>query len=245
MTAKKTQQKKKEKEIAKVVNKVIRQKGLSPEMKFLTTPIVDATVDVAGVQHSLCLIAQGDEFYERNGMQIAVHKIEIDVFLVITGASQTTISNWENPIVGLFIDRQSNGTFPIELTSEGNAVLLVSDAPYIISNSTPSNVGHCLYFRNPLMLPRYRHLMDTNTAFGFQAGDWEYPVDAGTPTYNNVMFRHLRYTKTFKNPVIIQYDDQTATSDCIVKNNFILAVIPVFDEHVNYQALTKLSYTDA
>lgn len=232
-------QSKQEKKINKVVNKALRTKGLIPENKFVTTPISDTTMDQLGVQNSLCLVADGENFYERSGMQIAVSKIEIDVFIFM-GANELDTQNWENPLIALLIDKQSNGAFPIEIFSEGNASLLASDAPFIVQSGTAGTSGKTLYFRNPLMAQRYRYLMDTTSLI--HGEDWEYL--STTPKYNNIAIKKLRYTKTFKTPVIVQYDDVTATSDCIVKNNFILMVLPVSDDKLGYSAFSKLTYTD-
>lgn len=230
----------KDKKIKSVVNKMLKIKGLIPEKKFVTSSISDASVDTLGIQTSLCLIAQGDEFYERQGMQIAVSKIEIDVLLAITATSQRDISTWDNPLNALYIDRQSNGAFPLEIFSIGNAGLLASDAPFVVGSDTSGSGAKSLYFRNPLMSQRYRHLMDGTHLM--QGGDWEYL--STVPTYNNIMLKRFKYTKTFKTPVIVHYDDVTATSDCIVKNNFVLAIVPIHDEIINYTAFSKLTYTD-
>jgi len=244
MAVKKTQGKKKqEKTIAKTVNKMLRNKGLIPEKKTFDAFASDVAIDILGEFFNLSNVADGENFYERQGTKIQVTKIELDLVLYMNKDQVGTV-NYDLPLVGLLVDQQPNGGNPAEVQSEPNAASLGSDAPYI-TGADAAGILHTMAFKNPLMSHRYRYLKTWD--FIFQGNDWEYVTVTGsttTPAYNNQILKKLRYVKHFKTPIEIFYDDTAGSVASIVTNNICFCVMPITDENVGVSYHSRITYTD-
>ena len=229
--------------IKKVVSKILRNRGLRPELKTFNTKVQDSTLARAGVLLDLVNVSQGDAPYQRNGNRILVTKIEIayQVSSQPEVTSSTAATDTFKAFCALLIDKESNGATPTELYSEPDASQAGSEAPFIAA-STASNIGGLLSMRNTWMNKRYRYLSEQNVHimpsanWNFKAADTDFQIVATSRTY--------RMVKTFKTPIEIVYDGPDGLIASVQKNNFLFTIAPSENETMILDFASRITYTD-
>lgn len=86
------------------MSKVLRQRGLTPEVKFRLAAQSGAAVTAGGSVDCLCVIDQGTDDFQRVGDRVGIKSLELRGYI-----SSGSTFTYEQVSLAVFIDKQING----------------------------------------------------------------------------------------------------------------------------------------
>lgn len=94
-----------ESQMKKYVSKVLRTRGLKPELKYRFALASASAMSASGAADCLCTMDQGTDDIQRVGDRILIKFVEITGFIQSTGAA-----NFDQVQLAVYVDKQINGS---------------------------------------------------------------------------------------------------------------------------------------
>lgn len=205
----------------RVVNKVLRYKGIIPEVKFIYTIVSGTALTTAGVMDSLVLIAQGNDENNRQGDRISVRSIEIRGYIANTGAA-----NYEQATVALLNDRQPNGAIP----AFSVATTATTASPF--SQYTGGSPSGGAMMKNLNWARRFSI---------YRQGQY-----ARSQSFLNggYIVKNFTIRKNFKQPLTVEYSNTTGAIGSVGTNNICFGYSNINGSSGVIYYVARVSYTD-
>lgn len=179
-------------------SKVLRQRGLTPEIKFRTSALSGSAVTAGGSVDCLCVIDQGTEDYQRVGDRIGIKSLEIRGYV----SSGNTLP-YDQVSLAVFIDKQINGAASALTVNVGSTTA----APFMYySGGAPA--GSALV-RNQDWKERFTIKTHRQVHANQQSPTLPYEVANFTIKIN------------FKTPLMVEYSTSAATVAAVSTNGLM------------------------
>lgn len=184
-----------ENEMKAYVAKVLRTRGLNPEVKWRTSVLSGSAVNASGSVDCMCLVDQGPDDFQRIGDRIAIKQLEIRGY-VSSGATFT----YDQVSLAVWIDKQVNGA----ATPLATAVGSTTAAPFTYySLGAPASAA---LVRNQDWKDRFtvKYHVQRHANQQFASGPYE--------------VADIVIVINFKNPLIVEYSTPNANVAAVSSN---------------------------
>lgn len=211
-------------DVKRLLAKMLRTRGISPEVKFFTTIISGVTLNsTVGAMTSLNLVAQGTDENNRIGDRIRIKSVEIRGNIAST-------NNLENGFLALLCDKQPNGAAPA-MCSDFNST---SVTPYNASSTVPPLAACPLRNRNAAK--RYTY---------YREKQWSANQPVAAAQYMTTGPTGFTFKKTFSTPLEVEFSNTTGVITSVGTNNLLFAYSSYVGANSSISFYAQIQFTDA
>lgn len=211
-------------EVKRLMARMLKTRGITPEVKFFTTIISGTALNnTVGAMTSLNLVAQGTDENNRIGDRIRIRSVEIR-------GNVASTNNLENGFLALLCDKQPNGAIPA-MCSDFNSTAVT---PYNCSSTVPPLAGCPI--RNKNAAKRYTY---------YREKQWSANQPVAAAQYMTTGPSGFVFKKTFSTPLEIEFSNTTGVITSVGTNDLLFAYSSYVGSNSSISFYAQIHFTDA